>query len=133
MSIDLRTHITFTGMTPEQLEKALSAKFVRRLEIAAIMLKNEMKVELSSHDNLKGSHDSRESAGGYPFKETGQLAGSVSHNVDTEEMTAKVGSNIMYSKWLQLGTRKMAARPWVTLAWNACKEQIEKLLKGKSD
>lgn len=120
--------IEFRGLSTTDLSKIAAAKFAKKLEVCAILVQNEMKAGLSSRDNLNGSHDSAESAGGNPFKVTGRLAGSVTHEVDTEALQARVGTPVPYGAWLQKGTRKMAARPWVKIAYNACIGSIKKIL-----
>jgi phage gpG-like protein len=123
--------ISFRGTQPADLVKIAEAKIAKRLEVCAILLQNEMKTGLSEHDNLHGDKDSSQSAGGNPFKVTGRLAGSITHNVDKEELTAKVGTPVIYGLFLQRGTRHMAARPFITIAWNKCKAQIQRILDGK--
>jgi phage gpG-like protein len=124
--------ITFSGATDEQIEKMVKAKMAKRLEACAILMQNEMRIHLAETDNIKGSPAmSAASAGGYPTKIVGRLLASVRRMpVDVENLTAIVGSNVLYSKWLQRGTRKMAARPWITLSWNACREKIVKIIEG---
>lgn len=118
-------------MQPDELAKLMNAKLAKKIEACAILLQNEMKAGLSANDNLKGSHDSAASAGGFPFKETGRLAGSITRNVDEETLTAQVGTPVIYGTFLQRGTRHMAARPWVTLAFNKVVDQIKKILGVK--
>lgn len=119
--------VQFRGMQPDEFIKLQRAKVAKKVQACGILIKNEMKVGLSSRDNLKGSHDSAESAGGNPFKITGRLAGSITNVFDEETMTSKVGTPVPYGAYLQRGTRKMAARPWVTIAFNNCIEQIKKI------
>lgn len=119
--------VIFKGLNPDQFKGIMKAKVEQKLEATAIIVKNEMKTQLSKKDNLKGTKDSGASAGDFPYKVTGQLAGSISHNVDAEKLTAKVGSNLSYAKWLQRGTRYMAARPFLTLTMNAIQGTLKRI------
>ena len=46
-----------------------------------------------------------------PRKQTGRLQSSVAH--ERSGMVARVGTNVIYGRWLELGTTHMAARPWL--------------------
>jgi phage gpG-like protein len=76
---------------------------------------------------------SRASAPGeYPMSDTGRLAG----NIETIEATrsniqAKVGTNIIYGAYLEFGTSKMAARPWLQRSFRQAAEGVAKELKAK--
>ena len=55
-----------------------------------------------------------------PRKQTGRLRGSVTYEVDERALRARVGTNVMYGRYLELGTRRgLAPRPWLrpALAW----------------
>lgn len=49
-----------------------------------------------------------------PASDTGALLNSISHKLDVEETVfVRVGSDKKYAIWLELGTRFMAARPFI--------------------
>ena len=50
------------------------------------------------------------------------------------DFTARVGSNLKYGFWLETGTRRMAARPWLRPALDSKRNQIVKeiLKAGRS-
>ena len=52
--------------------------------------------------------------GEYPKMFTGQLRRNVQCELDRASFTARVGTNVVYGKWLELGTRRMARRPWLS-------------------
>ena len=58
---------------------------------------------------------SRASAPGeYPMSDTGRLANNVVANLPTSgNLSAEVGTNIQYGRYLEFGTSRMAARPWL--------------------
>ena len=68
--------------------------------------------------------------GSYPATDTGRLVSSVRMilpNVGT--MTGEVGTAVKYGAWLEFGTSRMAARPWLLPSFERAKIGIEKELK----
>jgi len=65
-----------------------------------------------------------------PHKQTGRLRASVTHEVDKGEMTARVGTNVKYGLYLELGTSKMAPRPWLRRALAETAAKINSILSG---
>ena len=55
----------------------------------------------------------RSSPGAPPHKDTGNLHDSITSEVDAGQMTARVGTDLDYGLFLEVGTSKMAARPWL--------------------
>jgi len=62
-----------------------------------------------------GSYRSR--PGEPPRVQTGTLRRSITHELHPTLPIARVGTNVTYGKWLELGTRKMARRPFMTPAY----------------
>lgn len=56
--------------------------------------------------------------GDAPHKQTGRLRASITWEFAGK--IARVGTNVLYGRWLELGTKKMAARPWLRRSLNAC-------------
>ena len=67
-----------------------------------------------------------------PRKQTGVLRGSVTWELVQQGMkaTARVGTNIVYGKYLELGTRKMKPRPWLRRALREVKDQIQAIIRA---
>jgi HK97 gp10 family phage protein len=63
-----------------------------------------------------------------PHKQTGHLRRSVAHEVDATSLTARVGTNVRYGRFLELGTSNMEARPWLRRALNEMMPQIKAML-----
>ena len=74
---------------------------------------------------------SRASAPGeYPMSDTGRLANNVVANLPTSgNLSAEVGTNIQYGRYLEFGTSRMAARPWLLPSFNKAKAGVEGKLK----
>lgn len=48
--------------------------------------------------------------------DTGRLRNSITHEVDMSDHAAIIGSNVEYAAYVELGTSKMAPRPYLRLA-----------------
>lgn len=45
--------------------------------------------------------------------DTGRLRNSITHTVNGGEKAAYIGTNVEYARYVELGTRKMAAQPYL--------------------
>lgn len=59
-----------------------------------------------------------------PLYETGALQRSIEHNVDASGKEAAVGTDLDYAKYLEFGTSKMPARPFLGGALIAKEHEI---------
>lgn len=114
----------------DELAKLVRRATERNLERAAITLKNAVKEVISEPSN-KGTTPS--APGEPPHKDTGRLRASISHEVDKDAMAARVGTNVVYGKFLEIGTRKMAARPYLRPTYERLKPELAKILTRKVD
>ena len=64
-----------------------------------------------------GAHDVRDAAQRNLPRRSGQLARRVTVEIAPNGLTATVGTNLTYGTFLELGTRRMAARPWLRPAF----------------
>jgi len=76
---------------------------------------------------------SRASAPGeFPMSDTGRLASNVDMILATPaKMQSKVGTNIIYGAYLEFGTSRMAARPWLERSFRKAAEGVARELKAK--
>ena len=58
--------------------------------------------------------------------DTGNLKNSITHQVKEDE--ARIGTNTDYGPYLEFGTRKMPAQPYLRPAFDKSKNNIEKIL-----
>jgi phage gpG-like protein len=63
-----------------------------------------------------------------PRKQTGILHDSVTSEVDPSSLSARVGSNLKYAAWLELGTGRIAPRPWLRRALAEMQSRVNELL-----
>ena len=68
----------------------------------------------------------------HPQVQTGRLRSSIIHQVTTEgnEITAEIGSNVVYSKYLEFGTVNHSPYPWLFPAVETNRDKIIEMLKG---
>ena len=96
----------------------------KRIERAARSLVNHAKEKLSKIGEASPP-------GSYPFKQTGHLRRSIAMEMDRQLHLARVGTNVKYGKFLELGTVKMVARPWLTLGVHEMRRRIKAILEGR--
>jgi len=63
----------------------------------------------------------------YPNTDTGRLVQSINFDFSPTGSSGRVGSNLPYAKFLELGTKDMAPRPWLTLAVDAVQDKIKSI------
>ncbi len=122
---------------------------VSRLEKASRYAKNEIRRELSVAAKrgesakkkitrgknkgkprlLKGKVGSP--PGSYPFLRTGFLRSNINSFVDVAKLQAFVGAAMaaFYARYLEFGTKKMKARPWLYRTLLTRRPQIMRLLR----
>jgi len=68
--------------------------------------------------------------GSYPATDTGRLASSVRMILPTASaIVGEVGTAVKYGAWLEFGTSRMAARPWLLPSFERAKIGVEKEMK----
>jgi HK97 gp10 family phage protein len=114
---------------------------VKRLNRAAIYLEGKVKEALG----VKGAPLSGRDSGGrfvrancepsqsgdFPHLQTGNLRRSITHEVDGQKLIARVGTNAIYSKFLELGTSKMQPRPFLQRVLDEHRAELRAILAGK--
>lgn len=66
--------------------------------------------------------------GEYPRKQTGDLRRRITYEVDKDSLVAHVGTNLLYGKFLELGTKKMRPRPFLRRTLAAERDELSRLL-----
>lgn len=64
-----------------------------------------------------------------PNTDTGHLVKGIGFRFEKGGLIGKVGTNVRYGAWLEFGTMKMAARPWLRPAVEKVTEKISKIFK----
>ncbi len=106
-----------------EAQRRIEKELADRLTKAAIHVKNKAKINISQsqptmliHPRTGGSRRiglDPSQPGEFPKKVSGFLRNRVNHEVDRRRLIARVGTNVPYGKWLEIGTRRMRSRPWL--------------------
>jgi HK97 gp10 family phage protein len=93
---------------------------------AAIIVETEAKLLL----NL-AAYPPASAPGDPPHKRTGTLGRSIQNEVlkDEKELVGRVGTNLVYGRWLELGTSQMEPRPYLRPALTKSMRRIKPLLR----
>lgn len=83
---------------------------------AGLVLQKQMKEVMGSNGGPPAP------AGGPPAIRKGNLRRSI--QVQQTDTQVKVGSNLEYARYLEYGTSKMAARPWLNRSFNLAKTRM---------
>ena len=101
----------------------INAEVGKRVDAAARVLRDRAKELISRGQPVRiyGKAEGRSRKGMDPSKPGEPPKIVTAHlrlNVKKESsgLRARVGTNVPYGKWLELGTRTMAARPWLSKA-----------------
>jgi len=86
------------------------------------------RLERNRQQRLIRRYVSGGSAGTYPYLRRGWLRANIQMEMDRSILTARVGTNVLYGRYLEFGTRKMAARPWLSLALRDFGPQLRAIL-----
>lgn len=113
--------VTLTSNKDEILE-ALGEQLGQAMIAIGMTAESNAKQEIT-----KAVYDTPESKSGYV--RTGRLRNSITYGVDTSEPAVYIGSNVEYAPYVELGTSKMAARPFLKPAAENYAEQYMDLLK----
>ena len=104
----------FLKALPEQIEQALIA--------VGITAENNAKREIT-----RAVYDTPESKSGYV--RTGRLRNSLTHSVAMNEKAVYIGSNVEYAAFVELGTSRMRARPYLRPAVANYTDEYKNLVK----
>lgn len=113
--------VTLTSNKDEILE-ALGEQLGKAMIAIGMTAESNAKQEIT-----KAVYDTPESKSGYV--RTGRLRNSITYGVDTEEPAVYIGSNVEYAPYVELGTSKMTARPFLKPAVENYGEQYKELLQ----
>lgn len=93
-------------------------------EVSRDLVRRAIRVEAAAKKNASQPPPSQPGTG--PSVRTGRLRGSITWRLgqDAESPYADVGSAVFYAPFVELGTSKMAARPFLRPALEAARETI---------
>lgn len=122
----------------ERLAKKYGAATVKAANTAALLVEGDAKKSIQA--GSPGTTVIRHQAGsGAPYEHTAAEEGSApntdtgtlvkSIRVETTPRGIFVGSTLNYAGWLEFGTKKMGARPWLNPALESNRATILKIFK----
>jgi phage gpG-like protein len=117
----------------DEVKKKVHSAAVQFLTLACLLIVRRAKELLSTPGTgkVKGKQTGpvvHSAPGDSPFKQTGRLRASVTYEVDEKALEARVGTNVDYGMYLELGTKKgIRPRPWLRRALDEVKAQIQSL------
>lgn len=114
----------------EGLEE-LSDAMVRRTSLKAVQAavkKNgaELQKKAQRNCNFRGHYEYQAGVGKIFVKPTGKLQGSIGLDIQDNGLSAVVEPVAEYAAYVELGTRKMEAQPYLKPAWNEQKEKFHR-------
>ncbi len=118
----------------ESIRAKIEAEMKRRLLACAVALANRAKVLLNVEGTGRGKgrgaglvYGANPSHPGEPpHKQRGRLLSSIAWELTG--MVSRVGTNVKYGRWLELGTKHVAARPWLRRALLEMRAAIRAIL-----
>lgn len=94
--------------------------------VGKAVLKGCLTVEREAKASIVGPSDEVSAPGDPPKVKTGRLRASITHRLSYEdkEIVGEVGTNVEYAGWLEYGTSRMAARPFLGPALDKHEKEI---------
>lgn len=108
------------AMTGGQLVRTEAIKSIQAQSAGETVMRNREGGATYEHTASK--------AGDAPNTDTGRLVGSI--HVDSDGKGVEVGTPLKYGKYLETGTARMAARPWLQPALEKRRAQIKNLFRA---
>jgi hypothetical protein len=71
--------------------------------------------------------------GSPPHMQTAELHDSITHEVDASTMSVRIGTDVPHGLMLEIGTSKMAARPWLRRSAMDLMSRADQVLAGIGD
>lgn len=136
----MRVSAVFKGFSSlekklKKLENEIDKPALQALGEAAVIIHGAAVRSIQSKDGVKKLVGGREIIvslpGNPPNTQTGRLVKSIKIVLNKAELTAQVGSNLFYAFYLEFGTSKMAARPWLGPAFQKNKKVIGEIFSRR--
>lgn len=93
-----------------QVQKELQEKLIKALETVGLVAEGDVKKKT-------------------PVGETGRLRNSITHVTEESEKAVYIGTNTEYAPYVELGTSKMKAKPYLKPTVEANSEKYKKIIE----
>lgn len=120
----------------QRIGAAATKEVGKAVAVSAVLVQGECRRRIqrgarSGRIYRRGNITHQASAPGeYPKTDTGRLVASIFAEVDDDSLGAVVGTDVIYGKYLESGTRRMSARPWLQPTFDDLKPRITKLVNA---
>lgn len=104
----------------EAIDKDVRKEIEDALALGVLAIHGEAIRSIQKHmsKGIKYGNHTASSPGNPPNTDTGMLVKSIDFDIDRQNLSGIVGSNLPYAAALEFGTSKMEARPWLSRAFN---------------
>jgi hypothetical protein len=106
--VDVKFRSTWRGPT---FRRKVRAGMGRNLALAARYTRDEIRRRISVQGSYVPANHS--APGDYPYRQSGKLIRSYRFAVDRQRLFAWIGTELVYGRYLEQGTRIMKPRPHV--------------------
>lgn len=118
----------------EQFKKELRSLENRRVDAAARKLRDHIRQKVSRSQTTSGAGVKKRGLdpsqpGEYPKIVLGHLRRNIAQEHDDNLVTSRVGTNVKYGRFLEIGTSKMQRRPWLSRGLTEAAAAMRAVLK----
>jgi len=102
----------------EHVKRQIIMDVESKLKMSGEVIKETAKSSMPINFNtfVEGEDIARSTAGNPPYRQTDKLYKSIETEMLPKRLAVKIGTNVKYGKYLELGTKKMRWRPWLVPA-----------------
>ncbi len=130
--------LDWNGAKAEEHIREAAIQYLNRASAIVLTRAKELLSIPGTAQSIRAGHKgetvygaARSKPGEPPRKQTGRLRAAVASEIDESTLTARVGTNVKYGKYLELGTKRgILPRPWLRRALFESQAQIDSL-EGK--
>jgi len=115
----------------EEAKARIKGSAADRVELGARRFRDRLRDALQVPGTGRGGTEAGASEPGeYPRKQTGHLRRNIQMEMDRERVLARVGTNVLYAKFLEFGTSKMEPRPLMANAVRDHAREVQAIIEG---
>ena len=120
----------------KKVEGLTKAQVIRGIAKATLAIEREAKISISkSAGRSTGPRGGTvwltpSKPGDPPHIRTGLLKSSIGHDFQEGGLVGRVGTDLKYGKFLELGTVNMEARPYLRPAFDRITRRVERFFRG---
>ena len=115
------------------IQDVIRKEMTKRLHVAGTLVRDRARVLLSvaGSGRVKGKKSGpvvRSKPGEPPRKQDGFLRGRVTYKIENGKMVCKVGTPVWYGYYLEVGTSRIVARPWLRRAFAERRAMVRRVM-----